>query len=113
MHELALTEGIINIINSEAEKQNFSKVQEITLSVGEFSGIVPQCILEFFPIAAAGSIAEDAEIVINTIPAEFKCLDCGFEGDINRSEACCPRCGSVSIKMTKGREFFVENLKVD
>ena len=113
MHELAITEGIINIINSEAEKSHFGRVEEITLAVGEFSGLVPECILEFFPIAAAGSIAEEAEIVINTIPAEFKCLDCGYEGDIDRKEACCPECRSLSVKMTKGREFYVEKLKVE
>ena len=113
MHELAITEGIINIINSEAEKQSFTSVQEITLSVGEFSGLVPQCILEFFPLAAAGTIAENAKIVINTIHGEFKCSDCGYEGAIDRSNACCPECGSLSIKMTKGREFYVENLKVE
>ena len=44
MHELALTEGIINIINSQQEQEGFSRVLEIRLRVGEYSGIVPDCI---------------------------------------------------------------------
>lgn len=113
MHELALTEGIIDIIGSEQKKQGFSRVLEISLRIGEFSGIVPQCIEEFFPIAAAGSCAEHAELHVETIPAAFRCLDCGYEGPADRKNACCPLCRSTALRMTAGREFFVDSLKVE
>lgn len=70
MHELAFTEGIIKIVESEKAKQNFSKCLEITLSVGEYSGIVPECVREFFPLAAKGTSAEGAKISV--IPNEDK-----------------------------------------
>lgn len=113
MHELAITKGIIDIINSEAEKKGFTNVLEITLRVGEYSGIVPECLRDFFTIAAAGSAAERAELVIEPVKARFKCLECGYEGEADRKNACCPECRSVAIKMTAGREFFVESLKVE
>lgn len=113
MHELAITKGIIDIVNSEAEKKGFTNVLEITLRVGEYSGIVPECLREFFPIAAAGSPAERAELVIEPVKARFKCLECGYEGEADRKNACCPDCRSMAIKMTAGREFFVESLKVE
>lgn len=113
MHELALTKGIIDIVNSEAEKSGFKNVLEITLRVGEYSGIVPQCLREFFPIAAAGSAAEGAELVIEPVKARFRCLECGYAGEADRKSACCPECRSTAIKMTSGREFFVESLKVE
>lgn len=113
MHELALTKGIIDIVNSEAEKSGFKNVLEITLRVGEYSGIVPQCLREFFPIAAAGSVAEGAELVIEPVKARFRCLECGYEGEADRKSACCPECRGTAIKMTSGREFFVESLKVE
>lgn len=113
MHELALTKGIIDIVNCEAEKSGFKNVLEITLRVGEYSGIVPQCLREFFPIAAAGSVAEGAELVIEPVKARFRCLECGHEGEADRKSACCPECRSTAIKMTSGREFFVESLKVE
>lgn len=113
MHELAITKGVIDIVNAEAKDKGFERVLEISLKVGEFSGIVPQCLREFFPIAAAGSPAEGAILDIRTIPASFKCLDCGYEGAADRKNACCPGCRSTAIKMTAGREFYVENLKVE
>ena len=113
MHELALTEGIISIINSQQEQEGFSRVLEIRLRVGKYSGIVPECLLEFFPIAAKDTAAEEAELVVEPVEAAFRCLDCGYEGKIDRRSACCPVCGSAAVRLTAGREFYVESLKVE
>ena len=113
MHELALTEGILSIVREQAEKNGFSRVLEISLRVGEYSGVIPECLLEFFPIASKGTMAEGARLDIRPVPAAFRCLACGFEGPIPPKTACCPDCGSTAIRMTAGREFYVENLKVE
>ena len=113
MHELAIAQGIIGIVNAEAKKKGFKRVLEIRLKMGEFSGMVPDCLLEFFPVAAKGSAAEGAEVCIETVPARFKCLDCGYEGEADRKDACCPQCRSLAIRMTAGREFYVDSLKVE
>lgn len=73
MHELAITEGIIKLISDEAEKQGFQKVLGITLAVGDFSGIVPECVKDFFPLAAKGSIAEGAELSFTKSEDQFRC----------------------------------------
>ena len=113
MHELAITKSVIELIESEQRDKGFTRVLEIRLRVGEYSGLVEDCIREFFPIAAKGSVAEVAGLEIEKIPAAFLCLDCGYEGAIDRKVACCPACGSVSVKMTAGREFYVDSLKVE
>ena len=84
MHELALTEGIIAIVEQEARKNGFERVLEITLKVGEFSGVVPDCLREFFPIASRGTAAEGAALRIEPVPAAVRCEGCGFEGLLPR-----------------------------
>jgi len=113
MHELALTQGILAIVQSEAKKQHFSRVSEIRLKIGEYSGVIPDCIREFFPLASAGTPAEGAELIMESVPAEFACADCGYHGAPDRKNACCASCGSTAVKMVAGREFFVESLKVE
>lgn len=113
MHELALAKGIIDIVSSEQRRQGFERVRKIKLRVGELSGVVPECIREFFPIAAADSPARDAELVIESVPAVFLCLSCGYEGAPDRKNACCMSCGSTDVKLTAGREFYVESITVD
>ena len=113
MHELAITKSIVDLVQREADKQGFSKALEIRLRLGEFSGIVPQYIEEFFPLVAEGTVSAEAKLIFETNPAKFKCFDCGFEGSADRKNACCANCGSTALKMTAGREFFVESLKVE
>ena len=113
MHELSLANGILGIVRTEQEKHGFARVLEISLKIGEYSGIVPRCLLEFFPIASKGTLAEGAALRVETVPAAFRCCDCGFEGPLPRHSAACPACGSEAIRMISGREFFVENLKVE
>lgn len=113
MHELSIARGIIGIVSAEAEKHGFSRVLEIRLSVGEYSGVVPECLREFFPYAAAGTAAEGAQLTVSTVPAEFECLDCGYTGAADRQNACCPECRGTALRMTRGREFYVDSLRVD
>ena len=73
MHELAITEGIIKLVSDESEKQGFRKCLGITLAIGDFSGIVPECVSDFFPLAAKGTIAEGASLTFTKSPDAFRC----------------------------------------
>ena len=113
MHELSLVQGILDIIRAEQAKNGFTRVLEVSLRVGEYSGIVPRCLEEFFPIAAEGTAAQEARLEIEVLPSVFRCLDCGFEGRPDREHACCPKCRGERLRMVSGREFYVENLVVE
>ena len=113
MHELAVTRSLIDLVEQEAEKQGFHRALEIRLKVGEYSGIVPECILDLFPYASQGTVTEGAALVFESVPGVFRCADCGYEGGVDRREARCPRCGGIALRMTAGREFFVDSLKVE
>ena len=87
MHELALTEGILSIVSSEQKKSGFSRVLEIDLCIGEYSGVIPSCIEEFFPLAAKETAAENARLVMKPVKAEFECRACGFRGPLSERGA--------------------------
>lgn len=113
MHELALTEGIISIVESEKKKHGFERVSEISLKLGEYSGVIPKCVEEFFPIASRGTAAAGAKLIFERVPAEFECRECAWHGGLEKGRFTCPACGGENLKMTAGREFYVENIKVE
>ena len=113
MHELAVTRSLVDLVQTESERQGFTKALEIRLKVGEYSGIVPDYILDLFPYASKGTAAEGAALFFETLPASFRCAGCGYEGPVNRRDARCPSCGGTALRMTAGREFFVDSLKVE
>ena len=113
MHELGLTQSLIDLVEREAEKQGFRKTLEIRMKLGEYSGVVPGYILDLFPEASRGTAAEGAKLLFEQIPGRFLCAGCGYEGAVDRREAKCPQCGGTALRMTGGREFFVDSLKVE
>lgn len=113
MHELAITEGIINAAVPEAEKHGAKRILEIRLKIGELSGVLPECIQYYFDIASKGTIAENAKLVVEKIPVSIRCLDCGYEGPIDRRKIRCSQCDSINFKLTGGKEYFVDSLEVE
>lgn len=113
MHELSLTRSLVELVQREEKARGFSRVLEIRMKLGDYSGVVPAYILDLFPQVAAGTCAEGAALVFETVPARFRCRSCGVEGPPDRKRACCPVCGSTDLQMTAGREFFVDSLKVE
>ena len=113
MHELGLTKNIIDLVAKEAEKSGFTRTLEIRMKLGEYSDVVPEYILDLFPYAAKGTVAEGAQLFFEHVSGRFQCRGCGYEGPVDRKKACCPDCGGTALKMTAGREFFVDSLKVE
>ena len=111
MHELVIVEGILEAVIPEVKKYDVSKIETIRLKIGEMSGIVPSCIHEYFAIAAKGTIAEGAKLVIEKTPIRITCPDCGFEGEIHKGQYRCPECDSAGFRIISGREYYVESVE--
>lgn len=113
MHELAITEGIMRVALPAAEKNGAKKILEIRLKIGELSGVIPGCVEEYFSMLSEGTIAEGARIVAETVPAALECRACGYRGRADRRLRGCPSCGGKDIRITGGREYYVDSLKVE
>ena len=113
MHELSVTQGILKICKEEQEKNNFKKIKEIRIKVGELTGLVPNCIDYYFEIISKDTVAEGAKLIIEKLPIIINCESCLYEGEIPKGQYICPNCGSYKIKIKNGREFYVDSLEVD
>ncbi len=113
MHEMAITQGIIDASVPEAKRHGAKRILEIRLRIGEFSGVFPEYIQEYFNIASRGTLAEGAKLIIDRIPITIRCNDCGYEGEIPKRKIHCPECGSAGIKLLSGKEYYVDSLEVE
>ena len=113
VHELSITQNILDIALQAAAQQKASRIREIRLRMGPFSGVVPECVQMYLDVLAKGTPAEGAKIKVTTVPLKVLCRDCGREGEIDRAHIACPFCGSLRLKRLSGREFLVESLEVD
>ncbi len=112
MHELAVTEEILNLVVSEAEKSNATKVKHVKLVIGEMTGIVNESVSFYFNEISKSTIAEGAVLSFRRIPAAGRCRDCGDEFEVKDFVWACPQCGSLNIDIKAGKELYLESIEV-
>ncbi len=113
MHELAITQSILDIAKKAAQEHGAKKVQSVRIMLGEYSGVVPQCIQYYFDVISKDTVAEGAVLDIRRLPVVIHCNTCGKESEIERLHVSCPLCGSTDLKLIQGREFYIESMEVE
>ncbi len=79
MHELAICEALITQVEDIARKYRTKKVISILLQIGPLSGTEAPLIKSAYPIAAIGTVAEQAILEIETMPIRVRCNNCHEE----------------------------------
>lgn len=113
MHELAITQSILDIAEKAAGEHGAKRVQSVRIMLGEYSGVVPQCIQYYFDVISKGTLAEGAVLDIRRLPVVIRCNSCGKESQIDRRHIRCPLCGGTDLKLIQGREFYIESMEVE
>lgn len=114
IHELAVTEDILQVVLKYATENNARRVAGIHLQVGELRDLEEEWIQRYFDYLSRGTMAEGAKILVKRIPVTLACAECAdlFHADIRQEEISCPGCGSKNIRLVSGREFLIEGIGV-
>ncbi len=113
MHELAVTESILEIALRHAEQAQAKKITCLHLVVGQLSSIVDDSVQFYWDFVSKDTAAEGAVLEFKRIPAQLSCLNCGFTYSVNGEDLACPQCGSIQVKVTAGEEFTLEAIDVE
>jgi hydrogenase nickel incorporation protein HypA/HybF len=113
MHELPVTQSILRIALDHAEKANASRVTDLHIVMGELSSMVDDSIQFYWEIVAKDTIAEKANLHFRRVPVELQCRSCSETFHPAGEEFSCPKCGSLSLKVIRGEEFFVEAIDIE
>lgn len=107
MHEISLVENIIQIILEEMPKNGITKVDSLTLAVGEMQHAVPEALQFAFGIMSKDTPLEDAELIIERVPVKGHCKSCGKDFTPQDWISCCPECGKTDIEIISGKELNI------
>ena len=113
MHELALTQNLVEIAESAARKHGAHKVLSVTLEVGTLAGVVADAIEFCFEACSKETLLEGSRLTIVTIPGKGRCLDCSAELDLDPYTVTCSACGGFSLERLQGEELRVTELEMD
>lgn len=111
MHELAITENILEITLRHAAKAGAVKVTDLFLVIGELSSVIDDSVQFYWDIVSEDTVAQGARLHFRRIPAEFACEACGNRYTLVDNLAC-PECESNKVRIVAGREFLLEAIEV-
>ena len=113
MHEMAISESIVGILEAEAARQSYARVKKVWLEIGPLAGIEPEALRFTFDVVTRGTLAENAALEIVPTEARAWCLPCEASVIIRQRYDACPQCGGYQLQMTSGDEMRIKELEVE
>lgn len=113
MHEMALAEGVLQIIEDSARTQNFRRVRTVWLEIGQLASVEVEAMRFCFDAVVRDSIAHGARLEIIETPGQAWCMECGDTVRVQARYDACPGCGGHQLEVTGGTEMRVKELDVE
>lgn len=112
MHELAVTESILDIASRHGREAGATKVTDIYIVIGQISSVIDDSVKFYWEMLCENTICEGSTLHFQRIPAEIICLDCHNSFGIETAMIPCPECQSANIKLIAGDEFQLESIEI-
>ena len=113
MHELAVCQALVEQVSDIVRQQGALSASRLRLRVGPLSGVVADLLASAFPLAAAGTCAEGAELNIIDASIRVRCQTCGAETDALPNRLLCGTCGDWHTQLIAGDELILESVELE
>jgi hydrogenase nickel incorporation protein HypA/HybF len=107
MHELALSQSIVDLVLERARAEGLRSVTRVALEVGAAAGVEPEALRFCFDVVVEDTMAGGAELVIERVPLRARCRSCRSEFEPARRLVACPECRHAGTDLVRGRELRV------
>ncbi|RMG68861.1 MAG: hydrogenase maturation nickel metallochaperone HypA [Nitrospirae bacterium] len=114
MHEVSIAQSLLDIAISECEKAGYSRINSISVVVGEASGVQVDSLKFAFDVIKKDTPADEAELLIDISPLTGVCLECKSRFQpTERPVYECPMCKCRRLKIISGNELDIVEIDVD
>lgn len=115
MHEMSITQEIIEIIRQEMDKHGVRELREAVVVHGQLTNIVPDAMQFAWEALTRETDLEGSTLVTREEPLQLTCGGCGHgfsPEDLSAVFAPCPECGEqLGHQVVAGRELYIENIE--
>jgi hydrogenase nickel incorporation protein HypA/HybF len=112
MHELAICQGLMNQLDRIAADNHASHVEKIYLHIGPLSGVEPELLQSAFTLACVNTVAEQAQLIIQSLPVKVYCNRCDSESEVSTNRLVCAQCGNWQTILLSGDELLLQRVEL-
>jgi len=113
MHEMALAEGVREIVDATARRNGARRVAAVRLEIGRLAQVEVASLRFAFEVVRRGSLAADARLDIVETDGTAWCMRCAEPVAIAARGDACPRCGSYQLQVTGGDRMQVLDIEIE
>lgn len=113
MHELSVCLSLLQQVETIARERNATRVTAITLKIGPLSGVEPDLLKNAYPLAAAGTAADEAELIMEIADIVVRCSQCDNETTVTPNKLLCGTCGDFRTELISGDELTLLRVELD
>ena len=113
MHELSVCLSLLEQVQAIAAERDAHQVIRIELKVGPLSGVESALLRNAWPLAAAGTIAVDAELIIDEADIVVRCTTCKAETPALANRLVCGDCGDFRTTVISGDEMILQSVELE
>ncbi len=104
-------------VNPQASYSTLSskspQIRELHVKIGRLSGVEAHYLQNCYEVFRAGTVCENADLIIHTQEIVVKCKNCGFSGDLTQNDFSCPHCKSSEISVIDGEDMYLMRLVIE
>jgi hydrogenase nickel incorporation protein HypA/HybF len=113
MHELAIAQSILEIVQQSVPKGEEPAVRRVRIRVGQLSGVVPDSLDFCFGVIVNDTTLNRASLAIEQMPTISRCRDCAHSFEIENLAFICPACKSTNLELISGKELEIVDIELE
>ena len=113
MHELAITQQILDLAQHHANEAGAHRVTALHLEIGALSTIIDDSVQFYWDVISQGNVCEGAKLIFHRIPAKLHCQACKQDYTLEYELTACPRCQGIRVNIVSGEQFQLKSIDVE
>ena len=113
MHEMALAEGVREIVDEAARSNGARRVAAVRVEIGRLAQVEVEALRFAFEVVKRGSVADSARLEIVETEGSAWCMRCSESVAISGRGEPCPKCAHYQLQITGGDRMRVLEIEID
>jgi hydrogenase nickel incorporation protein HypA/HybF len=112
MHEISIMQSTLDLALQTAQASAAKAIHCLRMRVGTMTGVVPEALQFAFEALRDGTIAAEATLEVEIVPAASWCPNCQHEFESRDWMPECPVCHEARSNLRHGLELELSSLEV-